>query len=273
MSSRPIMRLRQADGEPDLDGCEALVAAAQAGDRHASDEICARWLPWLQMQSRSYAKKSGRLDLIEDLQQSAICGSGKSVSGLLQAISRFNHAGGSKFKTYAIYWVNAAMHECLGQNRSTTTRGVAQVDSAIQDIASGLRQYLGRDATADEINAASNLVPMSSERITRALAEKVESMNDPSIASNYEVYTATVQEPTQEVAAMLREALEHLTPKQRRVMQLIHEDGMTFEEAGKVMGVTFQRIAQLNQQALRDLRKADKMSLRQLKMTVRKDDE
>lgn len=262
VSREPIRAIRAASQE--IKGCEDLVAQAQAGSKSARDQIILRFLPWIQAQARLYAKRCGRHDLVQDMQQSAICGDGESTAGLMRAIEKYDPSRNRAFDTYAIYWVNAALLHCVGAN----TRIAWNADAIgrvlrIQQIAGDLRSYLGREPTCDEIRAAAHTTQArwNDRRIQEALADNValeprHPEGEPSIATNAQRRELAVDEGKQpEFRADVLHLLPALSEEQQTLLHAYFGEGYTQKEIAQMRGVSMQRAGQLINKALEQLAK------------------
>ena len=202
------------------------------------------------------AKQYGGLPLADKVQAGNI--------GLMRAADRFDHTRGTKFSTYAVWWI-----------RQTISRANADTNRVIRlpvHVTESLRKVVkaqdesryteGCEPDAYRIATSSGL-PVDTVRKMLRVPDDPLSMNDPEIiGAVWDV--AEESESSPEKLAMRRQTqlhvhqqLDRLPDRERAVL---HErfgiDGVerTLEEVGKRFGVTRERIRQIEAKALRKLR-------------------
>jgi RNA polymerase primary sigma factor len=190
--------------------------------------------------------------------------------GLIKAADRFDYNRGTKFSTYATWWIRQAVTRCLSQ-QSTTIRIPVHMGDRIRGLrrtAQRLEQLLERRPTPEEI--AEETGDLTAEnvrwllRVSRSpisLEKPIGEDGDDELGSLIEDETSPSPVDTAE-GNLLRESLSEmmgtLSPREARVLRMrFGFDGrpaMSLEEVGDKIGVTRERARQIVQQALRKLR-------------------
>nr|WP_238626141.1 sigma-70 family RNA polymerase sigma factor [Aggregatilinea lenta] len=198
--------------------------------------------------------------------------------GLIRAARKFEYQRGHKFSTYATWWIRQAVSRAVADQGRTIRVPVHMGDqiNRLRRTSNRLMQDLGRDPTMEEIAAAMETTPDKVEdliEISRrpvSLESPIEEDADSEFGDFIE--DQTTPQPTEVVTAnLLREhlaqALERLPDREAHILQLRYglADGEThtLEEVGREIGVTRERVRQLEAQALNRLRHSSAYSLLQ----------
>jgi RNA polymerase primary sigma factor len=189
--------------------------------------------------------------------------------GLIRAANKFNYRLGNKFSTYATWWIRQAVTRAIA-DQSRTIRVPVHMGDQINRLLRAshrLTQELGREPTSEELAQALEVPTHKAEEMLRATQIPL-SLEMPSDDEGDSELGDFIEDedslaPDEEVtAAMLRELvryiLQDLPPREARILQLRYGlvDGETYtlEEVGRKLGVTRERVRQIEAQALRKLR-------------------
>ena len=235
-----------------------LARRKDLGDEDAKRRLIECNLRLVMSITRNYTKASvPLLDLIQE-----------GNLGLIRAVEKFDYRLGFKLSTYATWWIRQAVTRALAE-QGRTIRLPVHVAEQVRRVTRARRvlaQKLNRDPDLDEIAAESGFTP---ERV-RELLELVEdpvSLETP-VGDGESLYGDMIEdtnaiEPDVQTSERLRaselaKALDQLNPRMRLVLaQRFGLDGVapkTLEEVGAGLGITRERVRQLESRALRELR-------------------
>jgi len=189
--------------------------------------------------------------------------------GLIRAAKKFDYRRGHKFSTYATWWIRQAVTRAIADQGRTIRVPVHMGDqiNKLLRIQHQLTQRLGRDPSVDELAAALEVPTKKVENMIQ-VARRPLSLETPTDDEEDSVLGDFIQDreaPAPDDTAnynLLREHLEEvlntLPPREVRILQLRYGllDGQayTLEEVGRKMGVTRERVRQIEAQALSRLR-------------------
>jgi RNA polymerase primary sigma factor len=189
--------------------------------------------------------------------------------GLIRATKKFDYRRGHKFSTYATWWIRQAVTRAIADQGRTIRVPVHMGDqiNKLLRIQHQLTQRLGREPTVEELAISLDVPPKKVENMIQ-VARRPLSLETPTDDEEDSVLGDFIEDdeapPPDETATynLLKEHLEDvlngLPPREVRILQLRYGllDGQayTLEEVGRKMGVTRERVRQIEAQALSRLR-------------------
>jgi RNA polymerase primary sigma factor len=243
-----------------------LVLRAKSGDTHARGELIEAFLPLVAATARNY-RSSGSVERLDLIQEGAL--------GLLRALERYDPDRGVPFWGYASWWVRQSMQQLVAE----LTRPVVLSDRALRQIARLKDAYrsLAQDgasepsvaelarATALPRDQIENLLAV--ERPARSLDERAPSaeaeagalfelIDDPFAEQEYEEVLVRLE------ADELRALLSGLSDRERAVLadrHGLHGPERSLREIAERLGVSAERVRQIEERALAKLRAGSKL--------------
>ncbi len=191
--------------------------------------------------------------------------------GLIRATNKFEYQRGHKFSTYATWWIRQAVSRAVADQGRTIRVPVHMGDqlNRMRRVQLQLTQELGREPSIDELALGMETTPdkiedlMEISRRPVSLETPIDEEGDSTFGDFVEDVSSPA--PAEEVAThllqqQLSEALNRLPPREAQILRLRYglEDGRvyTLEEVGQTIGVTRERVRQLEAQALNRLRQS-----------------
>jgi len=238
-----------------------LARRKDEGDEAAKKRLIESNLRLVMAITRNYTKANvPLLDLIQE-----------GNLGLIRAVEKFDYRLGFKLSTYATWWIRQAITRALADQGRTIRLPVHVADQVRRLLRARrqLAQKFNREPTLAELARETQ---QSEERV-RELLELMEnpvSLETP-VGDGESLYGDLIEDvhslaPHEQSAQQARGreiagALEQLNPRMRRVLSLRFgldgESPRTLEEVGTQLGITRERVRQLETRALRELRQAN----------------
>jgi RNA polymerase primary sigma factor len=235
-----------------------LARLKDEGDEGARRKLIESNLRLVMSITRNYTRADvALLDLIQE-----------GNLGLMRAVDKFDWTMGFKLSTYATWWIRQAVQRALAEQSRTIRLPVHIADQVrrVQRARRTLGQELSRDPTFDEIAAETELTPKRVHELLELVQDHV-SLETP-VGDGESVMSDLIEDvnaagPEAETALRLRStelarALAQLKPRLQRVLILRYgldgTNGRTLEQVGVELGITRERVRQLETRALRELR-------------------
>ncbi|MBQ4484396.1 MAG: sigma-70 family RNA polymerase sigma factor [Prevotella sp.] len=263
--SASLEKYLQEIGHEELLSPEEEVELAQRihkGDRDALERLTKANLRFVVSVAKQYQNQGLSLaDLINE-----------GNVGLIKAAEKFDETRGFKFISYAVWWIRQSIMQAIAEQSRLVKLPLNQVNSVnkINKMLSKFEQENERRPSIDEI--AEN-IDLDEEKIAEAIrnASRHVSMDAPfsngdensllDVMPNADAPLADNLVEMESLRDEIAAALKTLNERERKVLEAFYGIGqpeMTLDEIGRSLGLTRERVRQIRQKAIRQLRKNTK---------------
>ncbi|MCL2006656.1 MAG: sigma-70 family RNA polymerase sigma factor [Treponema sp.] len=195
--------------------------------------------------------------------------------GLIEAVERFDYTRGCRFSTYGTWWIRQAIIKSIADKGRVIRIPIHMLNTIKKCyfVAKQLTQDLGRDPSNEELSEYMGLPISKVEEIVKLsqettsldtivddgnLTRLADLIRDDNLMEPFEaVFSMTIQETIGNI-------LTHLSEREMKIIQLRFglsgEAPMTLEETGKLLGITRERVRQIQEKATYKLRSLKELS-------------
>ncbi len=237
-----------------------LASRAKKGDRQALEELIKANLRFVVSVAKQYQNKGLSLsDLISE-----------GNIGLIKAAMHFDETRGFKFISYAVWWIRQSIMQALAEKSRQIRLPVNKVgaQNRVRQIISELQQKLNREPTLEEIAEALEI----DEKFVREILEQSEivlSLEAPMGSDDSDLklvdilssndYRADSRITQEENRQIIEELLKTLPPRDAEIIKMYFGIGKshryTLDEIGAYFNLTRERVRQIKNKAMQQLKK------------------
>ena len=235
-----------------------LAKRIETGDDEAKKKLTEANLRLVVTVAKKYVDKNKSIEVLDLIQDGNL--------GLMKAVERFDYTKGYKFSTYATWWIRQGITRAIANSGKSIRIPVHMVEiiNKISKVEKKLQQMLGRDPSDAEIAVELKNISESKVSEARRISKDPVSLEEPFGEEKDSLYGEFVPDPksispdeaieNKELEEAVKKALDTLDHRQKKVITLRFgldgEEPYTLEEVGQSMGLTRERIRQIEIQAL-----------------------
>lgn len=226
---------------------QTLIRAAQAGDRSAAEQLVVENSGLIWSIARRYF---GRGTEPDDLYQ-------LGCVGFLKAVAGFDLSYGTQFSTYAVPKIAGEIRRFLRDDGQVkVSRSLKERAAQIHQARTRLTGTLGREPAVSELAAELGLTPeeIAMAETATGMAESIQRESGEEGFSLEDVLCTDGMEDRILESLSLRNALSHLTERERMVIDLRYFHGLTQQKIAGLLGVSQVQVSRIEKKALGQLR-------------------
>ena len=226
---------------------QTLIRAAQAGDRSAAEQLVVENSGLIWSIARRYF---GRGTEPDDLYQ-------LGCVGFLKAVAGFDLSYGTQFSTYAVPKIAGEIRRFLRDDGQVkVSRSLKERAAQIHQVRTRLTGTLGREPAVSELAAELGLTPeeIAMAETATGMAESIQCESGDEGFSLEDVLCTDGMEDRILESLSLRNALSHLTERERMVIDLRYFHGLTQQKIAGLLGVSQVQVSRIEKKALTNLR-------------------
>ena len=226
---------------------QTLIRAAQAGDRSAAEQLVVENSGLIWSIARRYF---GRGTEPDDLYQ-------LGCVGFLKAVAGFDLSYGTQFSTYAVPKIAGEIRRFLRDDGQVkVSRSLKERAAQIHQARTRLTGTLGREPAVSELAAELDLTPeeIAMAETATGMAESIQRESGDEGFSLEDVPCTDGMEDRILESLSLRNALSHLTERERMVIDLRYFHGLTQQKIAGLLGVSQVQVSRIEKKALGQLR-------------------
>ena len=226
---------------------QTLIRAAQAGDRSAAEQLVVENSGLIWSIARRYF---GRGTEPDDLYQ-------LGCVGFLKAVAGFDLSYGTQFSTYAVPKIAGEIRRFLRDDGQVkVSRSLKERAAQIHQARTRLTGTLGREPAVSELAAELGLTPeeIAMAETATGMAESIQRESGDEGFSLEDVLCTDGMEDRILESLSLRNALSHLTERERMVIDLRYFHGLTQQKIAGLLGVSQVLVSRIEKKALTNLR-------------------
>ena len=226
---------------------QTLIRAAQAGDRSAAEQLVVENSGLIWSIARRYF---GRGTEPDDLYQ-------LGCVGFLKAVAGFDLSYGTQFSTYAVPKIAGEIRRFLRDDGQVkVSRSLKERAAQIHQARTRLTGTLGREPAISELAAELDLTPeeIAMAETATGMAESIQRESGDEGFSLEDVLCTDGMEDRILESLSLRNALSHLTERERMVIDLRYFHGLTQQKIAGLLGVSQVQVSRIEKKALGQLR-------------------